>query len=69
MLRLSPCLPRCGDPKSFRAIAAPAELLDFRLMINGEAPFLPVRIFADGSRTYFDLHPPEPRPQPGFQPR
>jgi len=35
----------------------PAELLDFRFRVDGRAPFRPVRVFADGSRTYFDLHP------------
>ena len=34
-----------------------AELLDFRFQVSGEAPFRPVRVFADGSRTYIDLHP------------
>ena len=34
-----------------------AELLDFRFRVEGKAAFRPVRVFADGSRTYFDFHP------------
>ncbi len=34
-----------------------AELLDFRFKVDGNAAFRPVRVFADGSRTYIDLHP------------
>ena len=34
-----------------------AELLDFRFKVDGKAAFRPVRVFADGSRTYIDLHP------------
>ena len=34
-----------------------AELLDFRFKVEGKAAFRPVRVFADGSRTYIDLHP------------
>ena len=34
-----------------------AELLDFRFQVSGDAPFRPVRVFSDGSRTYIDLHP------------
>ena len=34
-----------------------AELLDFRFKVTGDAAFRPVRVFADGSRTYIDLHP------------
>ena len=34
-----------------------AELLDFRFRVDGKARFRPVRVFADGSRTYIDLHP------------
>ena len=34
-----------------------AELLDFRFRVDGKAQFRPVRVFADGSRTYFDFHP------------
>ena len=34
-----------------------AELLDFRFKVEGRAPFRPVRVFSDGSRTYFDFHP------------
>ncbi len=31
--------------------------LDFAFRITGEARFRPVRVFADGTRTYIDLHP------------
>ncbi len=31
--------------------------LDFAFRITGEARFRPVRVFADGKRTYIDLHP------------
>lgn len=34
-----------------------AEALDFGFRIDGQAPFRPVRVFADGRRTYIDLHP------------
>ena len=34
-----------------------AELLDFRFRVDGKAAFRPVRVFADGARTYIDLHP------------
>ena len=34
-----------------------AEDLDFGFRIDGQAPFRPVRVFADGRRTYIDLHP------------
>ena len=34
-----------------------AELLDFRFKVDGKAAFRPVRVFADGSRTYIDFHP------------
>ncbi len=33
------------------------EDLDFGFRIEGKAPFRPVRVFADGRRTYIDLHP------------
>ncbi len=33
------------------------EDLDFGFRIDGDAPFRPVRVFADGNRTYIDLHP------------
>ena len=35
----------------------PAERLDFGFRVEGKAPFRPVRVFADGRRTYIDLHP------------
>lgn len=34
-----------------------ADRLDFGFRIDGKAPFRPVRVFADGRRTYIDLHP------------
>ncbi len=34
-----------------------AEDLDFGFRIDGDATFRPVRVFADGERTYIDLHP------------
>ena len=34
-----------------------AELLDFRFKVEGKAAFRPVRVFADGSRTYIDFNP------------
>ena len=34
-----------------------AERLDFGFRVEGKAPFRPVRVFADGRRTYIDLHP------------
>ncbi|WP_170565609.1 TrbG/VirB9 family P-type conjugative transfer protein [Ruegeria atlantica] len=34
-----------------------ADQLDFGFRIEGKAPFRPVRVFADGRRTYIDLHP------------
>ncbi|WP_419738618.1 TrbG/VirB9 family P-type conjugative transfer protein [Ruegeria sp.] len=37
--------------------AVPAGQLDFGFRMDGKAPFRPVRIFADGRRTYIDLHP------------
>ena len=48
-------LARSGVPTDAGPRAA--ELLDFRFKIDGKAPFRPVRVFADGSRTYIDLHP------------
>ena len=37
--------------------AVAASRLDFGFRVDGKAPFRPVRIFADGRRTYIDLHP------------
>ena len=37
--------------------AVPAARLDFGFRVAGKAPFRPVRVFADGRRTYIDLHP------------
>ncbi|MDE0694924.1 MAG: TrbG/VirB9 family P-type conjugative transfer protein [Boseongicola sp.] len=48
-------LARSGVPTETGPRAA--ELLDFRFRVDGKAPFRPVRVFADGSRTYIDLHP------------
>jgi len=35
----------------------PASALDFAFEVDGRAPFRPVRVFADGDRTYIDLPP------------
>ena len=35
----------------------PASELDFAFRVDGRAPFRPVRVFADGDRTYIDLPP------------
>ncbi len=43
-----------------------AELLDFRFKVEGKAAFRPVRVFADGSRTYFDFHPQYRGPLPAI---
>ena len=43
-----------------------AELLDFRFRVDGDARFRPVRVFADGSRTYIDLHPSYRGPLPAI---
>ena len=48
-------LARSGVPTEAGPRAA--ELLDFRFRVDGDAPFRPVRVFADGARTYIDLHP------------
>ncbi len=43
-----------------------AELLDFRFRVTGDAPFRPVRVFADSARTYIDLHPSYRGPLPAI---
>ena len=48
-------LKRSGVPTATGAV--PADRLDFGFRIEGRAPFRPVRVFADGRRTYIDLHP------------
>ena len=48
--------------------AAPAEILDFRFRLDGQAPFRPVRVFADAERTYIDLHPSYRGPLPAVVP-
>ena len=48
-------LKRSGVNTSKGTVAA--DRLDFGFRIDGKAPFRPVRVFADGRRTYIDLHP------------
>ena len=48
-------LNRAGIDTETGAVAA-AEL-DFGFRVDGRAPFKPVRVFADGDRTYIDLPP------------
>ena len=57
-------LARSGVPTE--SGASTAEVLDFRFRVTGDARFRPVRVFADGSRTYIDLHPSYRGPLPAI---
>ena len=47
---------------------AAVEDLDFRFVIEGNAPFRPLRVYSDGRRTYMDLHPAYRGPLPVLVP-